>query len=80
MRTKPTSRHAMRLKMSSTQDEGKLYFTPARFLVLLEREREWFEILMRVGLNPGVSPAYQVRICWSSDPGSCVIERRLWMR
>jgi hypothetical protein len=37
-------------------------FTPDRFLDLLERWQQWFEILMRVGLSPGASPAYQVRM------------------
>ena len=41
----------MALKMSSTQDE--CYFTPKRFLELLEKEREWFEMLIYVGLLPG---------------------------
>ena len=68
MRTKPTSRYAMRLKMSSTQDEGKLYFTPARFLVLLEREREWFEILMRVGLQSWRQP----RVPGANDAGGAL--------
>lgn len=37
-------------------------FTPWHFLALVEREREWFEILMFAGLTPGASPTYQVRM------------------
>ncbi len=31
--------------MSSSQHERERGFTPARFLELLEREREWFDLL-----------------------------------
>ena len=41
----------MTLKMSSTQNE--CYFTPKRFLELLEKEREWFDMFICVGLLPG---------------------------
>ena len=41
-------------------------------LELLERERQWFEILMLTGLSPGASPAYQVRMM--------LVERCRWLR
>jgi len=56
--------------MSSSQ--GKRGFAPARFLELLERERQWFEILMLAGLTPGASPLYQVRMM--------LTERCRWLR
>jgi hypothetical protein len=56
--------------MSSVQ--GERYFTPKRFLELLEKEREWFEILMLAGLTPSASPAYQVR--------TMLIKRTRWLR
>jgi hypothetical protein len=56
--------------MSSSQ--GERGFTPARFLELLERERQWFEILMLAGLTPGASPLYQVRMM--------LTERCRWLR
>lgn len=62
----------MALKMASTQGEYEWRFTPTRFLELLEREQQWFEILMRVGLSPGASPAYQVRMM--------LVERTRWLR
>jgi hypothetical protein len=49
-----------------------LLFTPSSFLELLERERQWFEILMLAGLTPGASPLYQVRMM--------LIERSKWLR
>jgi hypothetical protein len=45
-------------------------FTVFDFRELLERERQWFEILMLAGLSPGMSPAHQVRMM--------VIERSRW--
>ncbi|MBV8358755.1 MAG: hypothetical protein JO189_12570 [Deltaproteobacteria bacterium] len=47
-------------------------FIPSDFLELLERERQWFEILMLAGLAPGASPTYQVRMM--------LIERTRWLR
>jgi len=47
-------------------------FTASQFKELIERERQWFEILMLAGLSPGVSPAYQVRMM--------LIERSQWLR
>ena len=47
-------------------------FIPSDFLELLERERQWFEILMLAGLTPGVSLTYQVRMM--------LIERTRWLR
>jgi hypothetical protein len=58
--------------MTSIQDERECWFTPSRFRELLEREQQWFEILMRVGLGPGASPAYQVRMM--------LVERTRWLR
>jgi hypothetical protein len=56
-------------KMSSAQ--GERYFTPKRFLELLEKEREWFEMLMYVGLLPGTpSRAQKVML----------VERTRWLR
>ena len=46
-------------------------FTPADFLDLLDRERQWFEILMLTGFAPGASPRYQVRMM--------LIERTRWL-
>ena len=45
------------------------YFKPTHFLALVERERQWFEVLMAVGLSLGASPRYQIRMmlverCW----------------
>jgi hypothetical protein len=48
------------------------HFTASNFQELIERERQWFEILMLAGLSPGVSPAYQVRMM--------LIERSRWQR
>ena len=62
----------MALKMASIQGEHQCWFTPAGFLELLEREQQWFEILIRVGLSPGASPAYQVRMM--------LVERIRWLR
>jgi len=62
----------MPLKMASIQGEHERWFTPARFLELIEREQQWFEILMRVGLSPGASPAYQVRMM--------LVERTRWLQ
>jgi len=36
-------------------------FRVADFLALQERERNWFEVLMTVGLSLGASPHYNVR-------------------
>jgi hypothetical protein len=47
------------------------HFTAFDFQQLLDREREWFEVLMLAGLSPGVSPAYQVRMM--------LIERSRWL-
>jgi hypothetical protein len=47
-------------------------FIPSDFLDLLEREREWFEVLIAVGLSLGASPTYQVRMM--------LIERTRWLR
>jgi len=44
----------------------------AHFLEALERERQWFEMLMLAGLSPGASPAYQVRMM--------LVERSRWLR
>jgi hypothetical protein len=47
-------------------------FTLAHFLELLERERQWFEILMLAGLTPGANPTYQVQMM--------LTERTHWLR
>jgi hypothetical protein len=47
-------------------------FTVADFLALVERERDWFEVLMTVGLSLGASPSYNVRMM--------LIERSTWLR
>jgi hypothetical protein len=49
-----------------------MYFTPMHFLALIERAQQWFEILMTVGLSPGASPQYQVRMM--------LVERCRWLR
>ena len=36
----------MRLGRSSSEDDCECWFTPAHFLEALERERQWFEMLM----------------------------------
>ena len=48
------------------------FFTPWHFLALLDREQQWFEILMLAGLTPGASPTYQVRMM--------LTERSRWLR
>lgn len=48
------------------------YFTATHFLELLEDERQWFEILMAIGLSLGASPSYNVRMM--------LIERSRWLR
>ena len=58
--------------MSSSQDDCEHCFTPARFLELLDREQQWFEILMLAGLSLGANPAYQVQMM--------LIERTRWLR
>lgn len=45
---------------------------PSRFLNLLERERDWFEVLIHVGLIPGEIPAHHGRLMHS--------ERSHWLR
>ena len=40
----------------------RVLFTLEHFLELLERERQWFEILILAGLSPGASPAHQLRM------------------
>lgn len=62
----------MRLGRSSSEGDRECWFTPAHFLEALERERQWFEILMLAGLSPGASPTYQVRMR--------LIERTRWLR
>jgi hypothetical protein len=62
----------MRLGRSSSEDDCECWFTPAHFLEALERERQWFEMLMLAGLSPGASPAYQVRMMF--------VERSRWLR
>jgi hypothetical protein len=47
-------------------------FTPSDFLALVERERDWFEVLMAVGLSLGASPPYNVRMM--------LFERSTWLR
>ena len=47
------------------------YFMASDFRELLERERQWFEILMFAELSPGVSPAYHLRMM--------LIERSRWL-
>jgi hypothetical protein len=47
-------------------------FTPSDFLALVERERDWFEVLMAVGLSLGASPSYNVRMM--------LFERSTWLR
>lgn len=47
-------------------------FTVSDFLALVERERDWFEILMAVGLSLSASPSYNVRMM--------LIERSTWLR
>jgi hypothetical protein len=42
---------------------------------MVEREREWFGVLMAVELSLGTSPAYQVRMMLSSGHAGCAIER-----
>jgi hypothetical protein len=37
-------------------------FTPSDFLALVERERDWFEVLTAVALSLGASPSYNVRM------------------
>jgi hypothetical protein len=49
-----------------------VYFTAMHFLALIEREQQWFEILMTVGLSLGASPQYQVRMM--------LVERCRWLR
>jgi len=62
----------MRLGRSSSEDDCECWFTPAHFLEALERERQWFEMLMLAGLSPGARPAYQVRMM--------LVERSRWLR
>ena len=47
-------------------------FTASDFRELVEREREWFQVLMAVGFSLGASPAYQVRMM--------LVERCRWLR
>jgi hypothetical protein len=37
-------------------------FTVSDFLALVESERDWFEVLMAIGLSLGASPSYNVRM------------------
>jgi hypothetical protein len=59
-------------KTLHARGECECWFTPARFWELLEKERQWFEILMLAGLTPGANPAYQVRMM--------LIGRTHWLR
>ena len=58
------AKHHDGLLRQSDACPGRLPMLPhaRRFLDLLEKERVWSEILMRVGLSPGASPVYQVRM------------------
>ena len=47
-------------------------FTVSDFLALVERERDWFEVLMAVGLRLGASLSYNVRMI--------LFERSTWLR
>ena len=51
---------------------GSDQFIPETFAILLERERQWFEMVMLAGLTPGASPTYQVRMM--------LTERGRWLR
>jgi hypothetical protein len=45
--------------MGSNQDDCEHCFMPAHFLELLDREHQWFEILVLASLSFGAKPAYQ---------------------
>jgi hypothetical protein len=60
------------MQRKKSDEPGRRYFTPSAFLDLLERERQWFEMLMLAGLSPGASPVYRVRVM--------LIKRTEWLR
>jgi len=60
------------MQQKKSDEPGRRCFTPSSFLDLLEREQQWFEMLMLAGLSPGGSPAYQVRVM--------LIKRAEWLR
>jgi hypothetical protein len=60
------------MQQKKSEEPRRRYFTPSSFLDLLERERQWFEMLMLAGLSPGGSPVYQVRVM--------LIKRTDWLR
>ena len=50
------------MQQKKSDEPGRRCFTPSSFLDLLERERQWFEMLMLAGLSPGGSPVYNVQV------------------
>jgi len=50
------------MQQKKSDEPERRCFTPSSFLDLLERERQWFEMLMLAGLSPGGSPVYKVRV------------------